>query len=115
MPAEPPTVQLIHAEPIGNQPGRERLVALMENGDVEVATRAIGTEAAEAEISFNLGEATRLAQLALAGNATALTMPGLSRVLCAAIIVLSRAAFQAGALDAQPADGGPGDDGHSDD
>lgn len=99
MPDEIPEVQLIHAEPIGAQPGHERIVALLDNGDVTVATRKIGEERAENEISFNLGEAQRLSQLALGGNATALTMPGLSRILCAATIVLSRAAFMAGALE----------------
>jgi hypothetical protein len=96
-----PVVQLIHAEPIGAQPGRERIVALLDNGDVAVATRAIGEERAEFELSFNLGEAHRLSQLALGGNSIALTAPGLSRILCASVIALSRAAFQAGLLEAR--------------
>lgn len=104
MPDDAPVVTLIHAEPIGAQPGRERIVALLENGDVAVATRAIGEEKAEAELSFNLGEAQRLSQLALGGNSAALTMPGLSRILCAAIIALSRAAFQAGLLETRDDD-----------
>lgn len=91
-----PTVQLIHAEPIGK--GRERIVALLEGGDIAVATRQTGEEKATVEISFNLGEATRLAERAIAGSATALTMPGLARILSGAVIVLSRAAHQAGAI-----------------
>ncbi|MBT56212.1 MAG: hypothetical protein CMF72_22775 [Mameliella sp.] len=97
-------VTLIHAEPIGAHPGRERIVALLDNGDVAVATRAIGEEKAEAELSFNLGEAHRLSELALGGNSTALTMPGLSRILCASVIALSRAAFQAGLLETRDDD-----------
>ena len=110
MPDDAPVVKLLHAEPIGAQPGRERIVALMDNGDVAVATRQIGEEAAEAEISFNLGEAHRLSELALGGNSTALTMPGLSRILCASVIALSRAAFMAGALEASASKPGEGED-----
>ena len=115
MPDDVPTVQLIHAEPIGAQPGRERIVALLEGGDLAVATRNIGEDAAEFELSFNLGEAQRLSQLALGGNSIALTAPGLSRILCASVIALSRAAFQAGLLEASAPGDNADDDAEPDD
>lgn len=114
MPDEPPTVQLVHAEPLADGKGRERIVAILDNGDIAVATRKIGEERAELELCFNLGEAERLAGLCLAGNSHALTTPVLSRLFCAAIIALSRAAFMAGALEAQPAPDRPDAPGHAD-
>lgn len=109
MPDDVPTVQLIHAQPFADEKsGRERIVAILDSGDIAVATRAIGSMNAEAEISFNLGEATHLARLCLAGNSHALTAPGLTRVLCASVIALSRAAFLAGALEEREAADDPG-------
>lgn len=121
MPDDVPTVRLLQAAPFADGKGRERIVAVLEGGDIAVATRAIGEERAEFEISFNLGEAERLAGLCLSGNSHVLTMPGLTRILCAATIALSRAAFMAGSL--QPAHdragdgqarGGDDEDGHGD-
>lgn len=115
MPDEVPVVKLIHAQQIDGQPGRERLVVLGENDALIVAVRDEGSDRAELELTFSIDEAIRAAQLALGGNERARTLPGLSRILCASIIALSKAAFQAGALIhddsvAQGSDSGGGDD-----
>lgn len=99
MPNEIPTVWLIHAEPLAEGKGKERIIAELDDGDIAVATRAIGETIATAEISFNLGEAAKLARLCLAGNTHALTTPGLARILCAGFLTLERVAAAAGALE----------------
>lgn len=99
MPDDVPTVHLIEAVPLADGKGRERIVAELEDGNIVVATRAIGDVGASFELGFNLGEAAHLARACLAGNAHALTAPGLSRILCASVIALTRVAFLAGALE----------------
>lgn len=119
MPDEIPVVRLIHAQPIEGQPGRERLVALSEGDAVIVASRPAGGDRAELELSFSIDEAISAAHLALGGHERARTMPGLTRILCASIIALSKAAFEAGALIRDDgvkhaASDGGGDDGEGD-
>jgi hypothetical protein len=108
MPDDVPTVQLIEAVALADGKGRERIVAMLEGGDIAVATRPIGEARAEHELNFNLGEALKLSKLCLAGNSHALTAPGLTRVLCASVIALTRAAYLAGALDISEARNGDG-------
>lgn len=108
MPDEPPTVTLIEAVALADGLGRERIVAHLEDGNIAVATRPIGEARAEFELAFNLAEATHLARQCLAGNSHALTAPGLTRMLCAGLVALERAALIAGGIEkttAPPGDG----------
>ena len=79
--------------------GRSRLLCLDEAGFVHVATRRGETNTVTSEISYDLGYAYQLSRRCLAGNNRALTTPGLARVLASAVVVLSKAAFSAGALE----------------
>lgn len=79
--------------------GNERIVALDEAGKiVHVAVMAPHSELATSEISFELSQAFDLATACLAGNSRAMTTPGLTRLLCASVLVLGVAAFKAGGL-----------------
>jgi hypothetical protein len=109
-------VTFYHIQPLA-KPGstQERVVGEAEDGRIVVALREAAADSGTCETVFELSNAEKLARACLSGDERALTTPGLARIFAASIIVLSRAAYQAGALEAQPADGGPGDDGHSDD
>lgn len=109
-------VTFYHIQPLAKPKSKqERVVGEAEDGRIVVALREAGADSGTCETVFHLPEADRLARACLAGDERALTTPGLARIFAASIIVLSRAAYQAGALQAQPADGGSDNDGHSDD
>ncbi|MGL4490539.1 MAG: hypothetical protein ACRCU5_13965 [Rhizobiaceae bacterium] len=83
--------------------GSCRIVALSLDGKtLHVALRSAAGADAKSEVSFELGHAFDLAKACLEGNARALTTPGLTRVLCAAVLVLGKAAFKAGGLQVMP-------------
>lgn len=107
MPSDPVPVTLIHAEPLDGDASQERIVAMASASTAVVALRAFGGGAATAECTFDLAEAEKLARACLAGNLKALREPGLARILCAATIVFSKAAFMAGALVAEDAGDDP--------
>jgi len=81
------------------RPGFRRITALSANGrKLIVATAREGSLLGEPELSFELSEANQLARAALAGDARALTKPGLARTLAATVAVLFRVGFASGAL-----------------
>jgi hypothetical protein len=79
-----------------------RVVGLMEdNATVGICAIRDGDRIAETELEFNLGEAARLAELILSGDARAKTTPGLARILSASVAMLFRVSLTAGALQQQ--------------
>lgn len=92
--------------------GTRRIVAVSEDGMTVHVAQCREGQLCTAEVSFELAHAFALAKACLAGNERARTTPGLTRVLCAAVLCLGKAAFKAGALQAletvnheQPDDG----------
>lgn len=103
-------VTFYHIQPLHKpEMKQERVVGEAEDGRIVVALRASGADTGTCETVFALPEAEKLARACLAGDERALTTPALARIFAASIIVLSRAALLAGALQEQPA-GGAADD-----
>ncbi|WP_147377482.1 hypothetical protein [Mesorhizobium jarvisii] len=93
--------------------GARRVVGLMEdNATVGVCAMRDGDRIVNTELEFNLGEAARLAELILSGDARAKTTPGLARILSASVAMLFRVSHAAGAFERQQEDfdGGDADD-----
>lgn len=91
-------VNIWHEQPLKD--GSTRIVALsLDHTTIHVALVRDGS-VGETEISFELREAIDLAKACLAGHERALTTPGLTRVLCAALLCLGKAAYKAGGLQA---------------
>jgi hypothetical protein len=94
------------------KPGFRRLTALTPNNrQLVVCSAREGSENGDAELRFDLDQANQLARAALAGDARALTTPGLARTLAATVAVLFRVCVSTGALinvDEEDFDGGTG-------
>jgi len=109
-------VMFYHIQPLAKPSStQERVVGEAEDGRIVVALREAGADSGTCETIFELPEAEKLARACLSGDERALTTPGLARIFAASIIVLSRAALQAGALEAQPAENRPDDTRNTDD
>ncbi|TPN57151.1 hypothetical protein [Mesorhizobium sp. B1-1-7] len=79
--------------------GERRVVGLMaDNATIGVAAMRDGDRIVVTELEFNLGEAVRLAELILSGDARAKTTPGLARILSASVAMLFRVSHAAGAF-----------------
>lgn len=106
------SLQILVDVPDSRREGFRRVTLLAENSrELIVATMREGSLLGEPELRFELSEANQLARLALAGDARALTRPGLARTLAATVAVLFRVAFASGALiidDEEKNDGGTG-------
>lgn len=89
-------VTLWHQQPLPD--GAMRIVAVSEDGKTLHVARMLSGQTAVAEVSFELSYAFDLASACLAGNATALTTPGLARMLCAAVVCLGKAALKANGI-----------------
>lgn len=93
------------------KPGFRRVTALSPDGRALIVCSAReGSLQGEEEMRVELSEALAIARAGLAGDARALTTPGLARKLCATVAVLFRVGFTAGAIiiDDEEIDGGTG-------
>lgn len=82
-----------------------RVVLLHDNGaQISVGVMAHDAIDAREECSFWLDEAFYISKKIIAGDMRAATRPGMARILAAAIIVLSKAGAQSGALIERPLD-----------
>jgi hypothetical protein len=97
--------------------GSFRCAGYGDDGRIHVGVWREGEASFKAKISFEINEALRRAEACLAGDQRALTEPGLTRILCGALLVLGKAAFWAGVLEAERCDdfGDRPDLGHRDD
>lgn len=85
--------------PAGPKTPLRRVAGIMEDGrSFAVATMAEGSNVADTEFAFELGEAVTLSETILAGDRRAMTTPGLARILSATVAVLFRVAAEAGAI-----------------
>jgi hypothetical protein len=71
---------------------------LDDNLTIVVAKMTAGDNIAHPELSFELVDALRLANAALAGHRRALTTPGIARKLSATVAILFRVCLTAGAI-----------------
>jgi len=67
--------------------GGHRAVASAQDGTIRVFKIVDTSEAHRPELSFTMASAERLAELILAGDEHAMTLPGAERMLAAALLV----------------------------
>lgn len=104
-----PQVTLLHREFRLETPlvgGAYRAVGAVGDGNYCVCTLDDHASTATNEFVFDLGEAGFAAQRILAGDMAAARRPGMSRMLAAALIVLTKAGLASGTLEKRAPDDG---------
>lgn len=95
--------------PLLGKPEIGRVVGVFDDRQrVAVATLPLGSNNAAVELEFDLGDAMRLCDRCLSGDARALTTPGLARILSATAALLFRVSVAAGAIETEEPDDGNG-------
>lgn len=93
--------------PLKDQPEISRVAGMLDDRrSVAVATLPLGQTVAAVELEFDLGDAMRLCDRCLSGDARALTTPGLARILSATAALLFRVSVAAGAIETEEPDDG---------